>query len=383
MSLRSDVVVVGAGAAGCAAALRLRRQGVATLVVERDLDTPERFCGEFLSGEAEATLAALGVREVIAALDPAPVRRMGLYGGGRCFGMPLSAGGFGLTRLALDGALLAAARDAGAEVAAGLAVDEIEGNAERGFRLRARDRSGTTVFIEAAAVIGAWGKRAAPDRTLGRRFLQRPSPWVGVKVRFQETAPSDEVALFVFPGGHCGLVDVEGRRATWAALARSSRLRAVGGRPERLVEFARRNNPALEERLRGGRLIESAFQTVGAVPLQRKEPTAGGVLLAGDAAGLTAPFLGLGVANALRTGCEAADAATAWLQGRLSPAAAERAYRDWWRRHVAPVQSWSYAASALLGEPAAAAAGLWALRHFPALAEALYRRSRARLPSAA
>ena len=50
--MTTDVLVVGAGAAGCATALTLRKRGVECAVIEKMPGSPHRFCGEFLSGEA-------------------------------------------------------------------------------------------------------------------------------------------------------------------------------------------------------------------------------------------------------------------------------------------------------------------------------------------
>src|SRR5690606_11895681 len=66
-------------------------------------------------------------------------------------------------------------------------------------------------------------------------------------------------------------------------------------------------NPALAARIGGAAPLEDTLLAIARTPFSPKEPVANGVLLVGDAAGLTPPFLGVGVANALRAGLEAAD----------------------------------------------------------------------------
>src|ERR1700741_5552203 len=56
-----NAVVIGAGLAGSAVACRLARAGLAPLMLERDPQPRPAVCGEFLSIEAQAELARLGV----------------------------------------------------------------------------------------------------------------------------------------------------------------------------------------------------------------------------------------------------------------------------------------------------------------------------------
>jgi flavin-dependent dehydrogenase len=72
-SVGYDAIIVGAGPAGSTLATSLAEQGWYVLVVERDFLPRHKVCGEFLSPEAQKTLRALGLYEVITALDPVPL----------------------------------------------------------------------------------------------------------------------------------------------------------------------------------------------------------------------------------------------------------------------------------------------------------------------
>ena len=78
----TEVAVLGAGPAGCAAAIALARAGRAVLLLERCAAPREVVCGEFLGPDAAAALAALGLDPT--ALGAVPLRRLrGRMAGGR------------------------------------------------------------------------------------------------------------------------------------------------------------------------------------------------------------------------------------------------------------------------------------------------------------
>ena len=62
MGMRCDVLVVGGGPAGLAAAIALRQKGIDVLVADALRPPIEKACGEGLMPDAQRDLAALGVR---------------------------------------------------------------------------------------------------------------------------------------------------------------------------------------------------------------------------------------------------------------------------------------------------------------------------------
>uniref|UniRef100_UPI0035B054B3 FAD-dependent oxidoreductase n=1 Tax=Sphingopyxis sp. TaxID=1908224 RepID=UPI0035B054B3 len=70
----NDVIVVGAGPAGSAAAIGLARAGAKVLLLERSRETGDALCGGFLSWQTRARLDALGIDR--AALGGETVRRV-------------------------------------------------------------------------------------------------------------------------------------------------------------------------------------------------------------------------------------------------------------------------------------------------------------------
>jgi squalene monooxygenase len=64
-----DIIVIGAGIAGCAAAYALGNDGYKVLLVERDLKEPDRIVGELLQPGGIQALNELGMQECIEDID--------------------------------------------------------------------------------------------------------------------------------------------------------------------------------------------------------------------------------------------------------------------------------------------------------------------------
>lgn len=289
---REPALIVGGGPAGSAAAIRLQRAGARPLLLERTRAPADALCGGFLSWATVAQAAAVGVD--IAALGAHPVDRLRLIAAGRTVEAALPARAAGLSRRALDAALIAR-------------VDRVE----RGVTVReaaaAHVRLADGAGIDCDTLFLATGKHDV-------RGLARPvadaDPAIGLRTRLAATAGlHGTIELHLFDRGYAGLVVQEDGLANLCLAVRRSRLAAAGS-PEALLDLLGRECPALGDRIGGG---IGPVQAVANVPYGwRATSAAPGLFRLGDQAGVIPSLAGEGIGVALAS---AQAAVAAWEGG--------------------------------------------------------------------
>lgn len=317
-----DVVVAGAGPAGCATAIFLRQRGWEVLLVDAARFPRDKVCGDSVSPEGWRLLEGLGADEAVRALAPWPLRGMRLtapdgttfagdYGGG-------ARPGFALRRASLDLALIRQARAAGVDVREGRFVEDVLLRDDRveGVLVRPADAPpGTAQPCRARIVVGAEGRRSVVARRLGllsehrrlRRFAVR-GYWDGVQ------GLEERGEMHVGGGGYCGIAPLSAGAANVAFVLDQREMAAAGGDLEAFHRRALRERwPRVAERLERARLCEPP-RAVGPLALSAPRVWAPGVALVGDAAGFFDPFTGEGVTLAMRGAELAAEAIDAALR---------------------------------------------------------------------
>jgi flavin-dependent dehydrogenase len=319
-------VIIGGGPAGATAAILLARAGRAVALIERNAGPTDKVCGDFLSAEAIEAIEALGVD--IAALAPSQITNVRLVHGKRSATARLPFPALGLSRRALDEALVRQAELSGATILRGHSVRGIKRN---GYLWLDCGSAGT---VTADTVFIATGKHDLR----GAARPMRGTGLVGMKMYYaldprQQAALRGHVELILFVGGYAGLQLVESDRAVLCVLVPGARLRAVGGQWDKLFESLTHESPHLAERLTGARPILARPLAIAGLPYgYTHAPDAKDwpeLFRLGDQATVIASLTGDGVALALASATLASNIL-------LAHGNAAGAYHLAWARRVAP-----------------------------------------------
>lgn len=304
---RADVIIVGGGPAGAAAAWKLARAGARVTVVDRVAFPRAKPCAGWVTPLVFESLASDARRYARAALlEPVTAFAIGMLGG-RLRLTPFAATvSYALRRAEFDHWLLrrSGARldvaPGGADIVRGPSSWVVAGRWEAPLLLGAGGH-----FCPVARLLGASAPAESPVAARVAEFSMRP----------EEARACRAVAgcpeLYFFPGldGYAWCV----RKGDWLNVG----LGWLGGGRREAEEDA-----FLDALRRTGRLGPSRrLEFAGHAYLLRSRslrPAGGpGVMLAGDAAGLAAESSGEGIGPAIESGLLAAQA---MLDARLQPA---------------------------------------------------------------
>ncbi|HVY33343.1 MAG TPA: FAD-dependent monooxygenase [Caulobacteraceae bacterium] len=306
MSRPVQALIVGGGPAGASLAIRLAEAGRRVLLLERERGAHDKVCGEFISGEAAASLANLGVD--LTALGAQPIDTVRLARGGKVVQTALPFRALSLSRRRLDEALLIRAEHAGAEVRQGCKVKALEQTAG-GWRASVEGGGSQ----EAQDAFLASGKHELKGRKR-RKGLQ--NDLIAFKLHWrlspdQAAALSGAVELSLFDGGYAGLEAIEAGKANLCLVVRQARFAALGSWPA-LLAAIRADCALLDRRLTGAGALWDKPLAIAAIPYGQIARAPSGPWPLGDQAAVIPSFAGDGLAIALHS---AALAAQVYLGG--------------------------------------------------------------------
>ena len=289
MNCTYDLVVIGSGPAGSAAALTAAKAGLSVALLDKSPFPRDKLCGGGVTGRS--------VRYLHDIFDIAPSDAMFLQSthvrlafDGRAISQQHTPTPLYMTmRSAFDAALHHQASAAGVQVFAPVRIAEIDAEAVSVTLADGRRLTG-------AAMIGADGANSAVARALFGRPFNPSQIGFGLEIEMDRALLDDNTTEIDLGAANWGY--------GWVFPKHDSITLGVGGihalNPDMKSHFRAylaRHAPKLAET--GDFKCKGAFLPFGAY---RKVPGRGRILLAGDAAGLVDPITGEGIAWAMKSG---------------------------------------------------------------------------------
>ncbi|HYH48740.1 MAG TPA: geranylgeranyl reductase family protein [Acidimicrobiia bacterium] len=364
MGATCDLLVVGGGPAGAAAAIRGAAAGLSVVVCDKASFPRDKTCGDGLTTSALRLLERLGLTPAAVGgwqpVDEVVIRSPS----GRVVKLPFPSDGLFAAvapRATLDAALLAVAARHGAEIRQGVALEALQSNGTAVKAVLGDD------VLSARYVVAADGMYSTV-----RRLTGATGPHLGEWHAFRQyfTGVTDRRLWVIFERdllpGYAWVFPVAGGRANVGfGIPRRPgvSVRPMAGQWRELLD-----RPPLRSLLEGAE--PEGHHRAWPIPadLTRAPLSSGRVLFAGDAAGATDPMTGEGIGQALLTGILAAEAVVA---AGSDPRAVAQHYGAAVRHHLAPDVRFAAALGRVLEYPAGAraavrAAGLtaWTRRNF-------------------
>ena len=329
-----DLIVIGAGPAGCAASITAARSGAHVLLMERGRFPRHRVCGEFVSAESLGLLENLlapACRELISRSPR--IAKARIFADGAEVHAEIAPAAAGITRFDLDDALWNSCRASGVELRDECSAQDVQRistpKGEAVFSVKTQQET-----FEAKAVINAAGRWSflSSFETRARASKDR---WIGVKCHFYEQGASPSVDLYFFDGGYCGVQPVRASNGNGGNTVVNA-CAMVRAEVATDLQAVLRCHPSLQLRSASWHPV---IEPVSTSPLvfHEPEPVRDGMLQVGDAATFVDPFVGDGISLAIRGGALAAQCLQKFFRNECSLEQATEEYSRAYQKRLAGV----------------------------------------------
>jgi geranylgeranyl reductase family protein len=333
----SDVIIVGAGPAGAAAACHLGHHGLSVIMLDRQTFPRDKVCGDFLSPTALLELETLGATAAAGFTATNVIDRAALYLDGReMIARPiprvdgLPPYGRVIPRMQLDHWVVEAARRAGVRVEEGWRVSRCDVHRDA-VAVTAHGPAGERTW-RSRLVLGADGSNSTVARVLRGSPSAAHGRIIAVRGYYEGVAgPAGQADLYFTAESFPGYYWLFPTGPDTANVGVGMVLETFPPTQDHLRDLLARlveHDPALRRRLGGAKLVGK----VTGWPLTTYDPRLQLVddrlMLLGDAAGLINPLNGEGIQYALLSGRWAAEAIVAAARRNAFTAADLAPYAD-------------------------------------------------------
>ncbi len=323
--MQFQVIIIGAGPAGCSTSLFLSKHKIPHLIIDKSCFPRDKICGDALSGKVIEVLKKYD-ENIVQSMAADSSHFLGSWGvkfvapNGKALDIPFKqntnaeqhAPGFISRRMHFDAFMVQQLDLNYATLWTGVEVKNITSILEN--KCINIIKEGQEQMLECKVVVGCDGDRSIVEKSLLPRSMDPKHYCAGIRAYFKNVSglhPQNFIELhfleellpgylWIFPLGDGSCNVGAGMLSEYAGSKK------INLRVQMLKAIA--NNKNINERFADAQL-EGKIQGWG-LPLgsKKRKLSGDGFLLAGDAASLIDPFTGEGIGNALYSGYFAAEA---------------------------------------------------------------------------
>ena len=311
-----DVIIIGGGPSGCAAALGLNRLGYKVVLCDQAKFPRDKVCGEFISPAADPILKRLGVLNRIEALSPKRLKGVAIssYEGEEILidypqlpGMDARPTSLSVPRYELDAIFVEQVKQVGIEVREQHKVTDFLFAEGRVTGVRGWDENKTSFTLKAPLVIDAGGRNALSLKKMDLKKESAENTKIAMAAHWQGAKIADDYCyMHISCPGYTGISSVGKDRSNLVLVV--NRQAMQGKKPDTFYLDAVMQNCHRRKILQDAECIESV-RAIESLAFSVKPVTCGGLLLVGDAMGFIDPFTGEGIYLSLRSSEIAVDVA--------------------------------------------------------------------------
>lgn len=350
--IETDYAILGGGAAGLAAALRLIELGASPCLIEGGSYPSHKVCGEFFSPSSLQILQRWNI-------SPLTIPEAHLHSVNQSlkFTFPTPAGS--LSHLTFDPQLAERIEQTGGRVLTQTKVERLDPAPSDRQPHRLVLSTGDT--IQAKHLLIATGRLPHATSTLPN------IRYIGFKAHFEGIAPDPILSMFTFPGAYLGVVPIENGKCNIACLACCEAVNHSND-PQDYIEELIHSHPLLQRLISGGHNLFDKWMVVQVPEFGvRSTPDWPRTYFIGDAAGTIPPASGNGLTLALTSGYLAAEYAL-----RDDPVG----FKKMWKQRCSSQIFFARALHRVMMNPLAIGSGFWLANLFPCLTRQAYRLTR-------
>jgi len=305
-----DLIIVGAGPAGTAAVLHASRQGLSTLLLDKEGFPRDKICGDALSGKSVTALRELDLLDQVQRLPGAHIQSI-------VFSSPNHASfridlrntslkdipkGFVIRRKNYDAFMFEQAKKFATKTIENFSVNDLLFENNKVCGVRGKDIDGNEMIFSGKIVLGADGFKSVVSRKTGL-YDHDPSHWVvALRCYYKNIKDlTDQIELHyvdeVIPGYFWIFPLEDGYANIGIGMLHKYIKKQKIDLNQALTETI--NSPYFKDRFEGAEPMEKPAGWNLPVGSKRRKSYGNGFMLLGDAAGLIDPFTGEGIGNAL------------------------------------------------------------------------------------